>query len=191
MTVANHKTWFNPANDPIREKAMPLSPRITSVLLASTLLFACNSLAQTEPSQQQHVHQMSHHVMPFNINATIHLFKMTETGGRQRVLLREGIGEGTQQGTDAEQVSLIQRHLKHEAMRFQQGDFGDPAKLHGETMPGLEELQNGAERIDVTYNPLPNGAEIIFTTDDIHLLTAIHRWFGAQLSEHGADAKAE
>jgi hypothetical protein len=23
------------------------------------------------------------------------------------------------------------------------------------------------------------------------LLTALHRWFGAQLSEHGADAKAE
>jgi len=25
----------------------------------------------------------------------------------------------------------------------------------------------------------------------LHLLTAIHRWFGAQLSEHGADAKAK
>jgi len=25
----------------------------------------------------------------------------------------------------------------------------------------------------------------------LSILTAIHRWFGAQLSEHGADAKAE
>lgn len=30
-----------------------------------------------------------------------------------------------------------------------------------------------------------------FSTQDRHLLTAIHRWFGAQLSEHGADARAE
>jgi hypothetical protein len=26
---------------------------------------------------------------------------------------------------------------------------------------------------------------------DLRLLTALHRWFGAQLSEHGADARAE
>jgi hypothetical protein len=38
---------------------------------------------------------------------------------------------------------------------------------------------------------LSDGAEITFKTTDPHLLTAIHRWFGAQLSEHGADAKAE
>jgi hypothetical protein len=41
------------------------------------------------------------------------------------------------------------------------------------------------------YSDLPDGAEITFKTTDPQLLTAIHRWFGAQLSEHGADAKAE
>ncbi len=159
-----------------------------ALLLALPALLAVGTVsAQTATTQQQHVHQMSHHVMPFDINATIHLFKMTETGGRMRVLIRDEL-QGT---SDEEQISLIHRHLKHQAMRFQQGDFGDPATLHGESMPGLEELQNGAAKIDVTYNPLPNGAEIIFTTNDIHLLTVIHRWFGAQLSEHGADAKAE
>jgi hypothetical protein len=43
----------------------------------------------------------------------------------------------------------------------------------------------------VTYSELRDGAEIAFKTADPRLLTAIHRWFGAQLSEHGADAKAE
>ena len=58
-------------------------------------------------------------------------------------------------------------------------------------MPGLKDLQAGASGITVLYTNIPLGAEITFETTNIHLLTAIHRWFGAQLSEHGADAKAE
>jgi hypothetical protein len=58
-------------------------------------------------------------------------------------------------------------------------------------MPGLRELESGASRIKVSYTPLAAGGEIAFTTADVRLLTAIHRWFGAQLSEHGADARAE
>jgi hypothetical protein len=58
-------------------------------------------------------------------------------------------------------------------------------------MPGLRELQAGAARIQITYRALPEGAEIRFRTRDMKLVTAVHRWFGAQLSEHGADARAE
>ena len=54
-------------------------------------------------------------------------------------------------------------------------------------MPGLKELAAGAARIKVEYAALPNGGETTFTTDDLHLVKAIHRWFGAQLSDHGAD----
>jgi len=43
----------------------------------------------------------------------------------------------------------------------------------------------------VKYAPLPERAQISFDTNDVHLVTAIHRWFGAQLSEHGADAEIE
>jgi len=77
-----------------------------------------------------------------------------------------------------------------EATAFKKGDFADPAQLHGATMPGLQELQSGAKRIQIAYRPLPAGAEIRFRTSDIRLITAIHRWFGAQLSEHGSDAQA-
>ena len=45
--------------------------------------------------------------------------------------------------------------------------------------------------VDAAIAELPAGAQLSFKTDDLHLLTAIHRWFGAQLSEHGADARAE
>jgi hypothetical protein len=132
---------------------------------------------------QAHVHDMSHSVMPFDMSRTVHVFRMTETGGVQSVT--------TKDPADSGQVALIRQHLEHEAERFQHGDFADPATLHGADMPGLMELQAGAARIKVSYATLPGGARITFETADIHLLTAIHRWFGAQLSEHGADAKAE
>jgi hypothetical protein len=93
--------------------------------------------------------------------------------------------------TSMPRVTLIRAHLREEAGRFQHGDFSDPAKLRGVTMPGLKELLLGAQRVKISYSDLPGGAEITFETTDPHLLTAIHRWFGAQLSEHGADAKAE
>ena len=44
-------------------------------------------------------------------------------------------------------------------------------------MPGLKELQLGAQRVKVSYFNLPEGAEIRFETTDPHLLTVIHRWF--------------
>ena len=157
-------------------KFFNLAKVVIFILLPSTFTV----LAQ---SQQEHVHQMSHSVMPFDMLKTVHFFKMTESGGIERVLAKDP--------NDIEQVILIQEHLKHESERFQHGDYSDPAKLHGTDMPGLKELQSGTAGIKISYKALSAGAEITFETTDLHLLTAIHRWFGAQLSEHGADAKAE
>jgi hypothetical protein len=74
---------------------------------------------------------------------------------------------------------------------FQHGNYSDPASLHGSDMPGLKDLKAGASLVKVSYATLPSGAEITFETTDLHMLTALHRWFGAQLSEHGADARSE
>ena len=134
-------------------------------------------------TRQGHVHHMAPSVMPFDISKTVHIFKMTETGGVQKVIVKDP------GATD--QITLIQQHLQDEAKKFQQGDYSDPAKLHGAGMAGLKELQAGASRIRVSYAALPSGAEITFETTDLHLLTALHRWFGEQLSEHGADDRSE
>ena len=145
------------------------------------LALACSPLgAQT---RQQHVHAMGQHVMPFDLARTTHVFRMTEDGGVQQVIAKDA--------TASDQITMIRQHLQHEAKAFQKGDYGDPASLHGTDMPGLKELTAGSGQIKVAYGSLPNGAEIRFKTDNLHLLTAIHRWFGAQLSEHGADARAE
>jgi hypothetical protein len=140
-------------------------------------------LTVSAQTRQEHVHEMAHSVMPFDISKTVHIFKMTESGGVQRVIAKDP------NATD--QIALIQQHLQHEAERFQHGDYGDPAMLHGADMPGLKELHAGASRIKISYAALPTGGQITFETTDLHLLTALHRWFGAQLSEHGADARSE
>jgi len=126
---------------------------------------------------------MGQSVMPFDLTRTTHIFRMTDSGGVERVIVKDA--------TAKDQVALIQQHLQHEAEAFQRGDYSDPASLHGTDMPGLKDLQAGATHIKVSYSALPTGAEITFETTDLHLLTAIHRWFGAQLSEHGADARSE
>ena len=144
------------------------------------VLFGASVFAQT---RQEQVHQMGHSVMPFDLSKTVHIFEMTESGGVQRVIAKDPAA--------TDQIALIRMHLQHEAEMFQHGNYSDPASLHGSDMPGLKDLQAGASRIKVSYATLSSGAAITFETTDLHLLTALHRWFGAQLSEHGADARSE
>jgi hypothetical protein len=158
-----------------------LARTLRLLAVASVVAFASPTPAQT---LQEHVHAHGHEVMPFDLGKTVHVFRMTEDGGTQMVIVR---GEAPQ----PEQVHLIQQHLQMEAAEFQKGNFADPTHLHGSTMPGLREMQEGAARMQITYAALANGAEIRFRTTDIKIITAVHRWFGAQLSEHGADARTE
>jgi len=118
--------------------------------------------------------------MPFALERTTHVFEMTTSGGIQDVV--------TKDPADSGQVRLIRMHLMHEAALFRGGNFSDPASLHGADMPGLKELSAAGDRLRVEYAALPGGARISFTTTDPVLVTAVHRWFGAQLSDHGADA---
>ena len=154
-----------------------------AIAVCSCLLLGSAALPALAANTQEHVHSMAHEVMPFDIAKTWHVFRMTETGGIQKVVIRDSEFK--------DQVAPIREHLRKEAARFQAGDYSDPSHLHGATMPGLKDMQAAAGKIRVTCNDLPDGAELVFETSDLAGLTAIHRWFGAQLSEHGADAKAE
>ncbi len=118
-------------------------------------------------------------VMPFDLERTTHIFGKQENGGLQQVIADDG---------DAEQIALIRAHLKGEAACFSQGNFHDPAMIHGEQMPGIHDLMMGVSQITITYSELPNGAQILYTTVDPALVTAIHLWFDAQLADHGAHA---
>ena len=121
--------------------------------------------------------------MPFDLGRTTHVFQMTQTGGILRVVVKDP--------KDTKQIELVRQHLQDEAARFQKGDFSDPATLHGQNMPGIRELAADPSHFNVKYTTLRNGAQIAFSSRDMRVITAIHRWFGAQLSEHGADATSQ
>jgi hypothetical protein len=121
------------------------------------------------------------HVMSFNLEQTTHVFSKTEKGGLQQVIVKDS--------SNAEQIKLIREHLSKISQEFRQGDFSDPAKIHGEDMPGLAELRTATPgQIKIVYKELPNGAEIDYSTDDTKLVKAIHQWFDAQLSDHARHA---
>lgn len=144
------------------------------LVISSTTVFAA--------TRQEPVNHKADNVVPIDMSKTVYIFKMTKSGGVQRVVAKDP------RATD--QAALIQWHLKHETERFQHGDYSNPATSHGADMRGLKDLQAGASRIKVKYAELPAGAEITFKTTDRHLLTALHRWFEAQSSEHGAQANS-
>ncbi len=152
------------------------------------LMFILVALSLAEPAalhaadtqRQQEVARRGAQVMPFDLEQTIHLFQPLNDGGAQRVTAKDPKNE--------EQIRLIRTHLKDEANRFSRGDFSDPMKIHGADMPGIAELSRGAARIGVRYTELSDGAEIRYTTKDPALIDAIHRWFQAQLHDHGPHA---
>jgi hypothetical protein len=120
-------------------------------------------------------------VMPFSLEQTTHIFTKTEKGGLQQVIVKET--------SNTEQVKLVQAHLSKISHEFAQGDFSDPARIHGEDMPGLAELRRAKPgEIKVKYKELHNGGEIDYSTDYPALIEAIHQWFDAQLSDHARHA---
>jgi len=153
---------------------------LLTVLGTLGVLFGAGWLQLPTASQQTMVHDMGNQVMPFDLGKTTHIFEMTESGGIQQVIADDP--------GDSTQIALIQQHIQHETMLFSAGNFSDPSSLHGDDMPGVRELSSGAAQIKIEFTALPNGGQITFTTQDLHLITAIHRWFGAQLSDHGPDA---
>ena len=167
---------------PGRLKDEPLLWRMTLPMLAM-LLTALPVLALEEASELRldEVARRGAQVMPFSLEQTTHIFAKTEKGGLQQVIVKET--------SNTEQVKLIQAHLSKISREFAQGDFSDPARIHGEDMPGLAELRKAKPgEIKVGYKELTNGAQIDYATDDPALIKAVHQWFDAQLSDHARHA---
>jgi len=131
-------------------------------------------------ARQAEVAALGTQVMPFDLDQTHHVFEPMDDGGLQTITANDPSNE--------EQVGLIQAHLTEIAQEFQEGNFSDPAQIHGHEMPGLDELRAGAERIEITYTALPDGGQIRYHSEEPDLINAIHHWFMAQLSDHGQHA---
>lgn len=115
-------------------------------------------------------------VMPFDLSATTHTFTKTDVGGIELVLANDP--------SDSRNVELIRSHLQDEAAAFRRGNYSDPARIHGMDMPGLDELEAGASRVDVRYDPVIGGARITYSSSDAVLVAALHAWFDRQDVDH-------
>lgn len=85
-------------------------------------------------------------VMPFDLDATTHVFAPTDEGGVQTVIADDA--------ADLDQVALIREHLQAEMAAFQVGDFGDPASIHGHEMPGLAVLESSTDELAILIHHL-------------------------------------
>lgn len=149
------------------------------LIVVLTLLVINPSYALEKASEKRldDVAERGVHVMPFDLELTSHVFSKTAKGGVQQVIVKAP--------DDFEQIKLIREHLSQISAEFQHGDYSNPAKIHGNNMPGLAELRKAKiNQISVVYQDLPNGAKITYSTEDTSLITAIHQWFDAQLSDH-------
>jgi len=156
---------------------------IIAVLVASAAVIAVAAGLTSgfdSAGRQEQVAERGVAVMPFDLDATTHTFEPTPDGGVQTVVADDP--------ADHQQIDLVQQHLSEEAAAFTRGEFDDPAQIHGADMPGLRALEAGADRIDIGYDTRADGAVIRFTTDHPELVAALHDWFAAQTSDHGAHA---
>lgn len=149
---------------------------VVLVIILGVALYQQYSLS----NRQATVREMGSHVMPFSLEETTHIFKQLPDGGIEQVLVKDA--------TNKDQISLIQMHLEYETNSFRQGNFSDPMKIHGEDMPGVNDMRKNVAEIIFTYHALPNGAEIIYASKDPDAISAIHTWFDAQVKDHGQDA---
>jgi hypothetical protein len=141
------------------------------------------ALAVGDASRQAQVSKRGAEVMPFELNATTHIFTKTDDGGVQDVVAKNP--------KDTEQIGLIRRHLRQIAGEFRKGDLSAPTRIHGMAMPGLAELKHAKPgEVAIRYRDLVNGAQLRYSTRSAALVAALHQWFDAQLSDHGADAMA-
>lgn len=140
-----------------------------------------NTVKKASEARLNEVAERGSHIMPFNLEQTTHVFSKTEKGGLQQVVVKDP--------NNAAQIKLIREHLSKISNEFKHGDFSNPVKIHGDTMPGLDELRKAKSGdINITYKELPNGAEINYSTEVPILTKAIHQWFDAQLSDHARHA---
>jgi hypothetical protein len=153
---------------------------LTAVLVSLVMIVLCRPSIASAQTRQEEVATRGAQVMPFDLEQTMHVFQKLEDGGLQKVVVKDP--------SNKKQIALIQSHLKEEAERFGEGDFSDPAKIHGKDMPGLAELKAGAGKISVRYAALPDGAQVRYKAKDPKLVMAIHQWFSAQISDHGHHA---
>lgn len=157
---------------------------IFKLLITLVFFSQVSTTAALEKATKQRVKEIAKrgaHVMPFDLDQTMHVFSKNKEGGLQQVVVKKT--------SDLEQISLIRQHLSEIASDFKDRKFTDPTRLHGADMPGLATLKKAKPKeLSIEYSELPDGGQIVYKTNKQALIHAIHQWFDAQMSDHSQHA---
>ncbi len=147
-----------------------------TVAVAGLLIFSASALAVDHASPKP----SNVPVLPYPAEQTVQTFSKTVHGGVQHVVAKAA-------ADNVQVVKAIQSHLFKIAGDFRKGDFSVTERLHGANMPGLAQLKK-AEQGDIRYDykSLDNGGQIHYSSEYPQYVQALHEWFDAQASEHGA-----
>jgi hypothetical protein len=155
--------------------------RLNSLIVSVAFLATRQPSPAADQERQAEVSARGAQVMPFQLSATTHVFTKTATGGVQQVVAKDL--------NDTKQIGLIRQHLSDIADRFAGGDFSGPTETHGAQMPGLAQLKGAKPgELRVLYTEIPAGGQIEYFAKSDQMISAIHEWFDAQVSDHGHDA---
>ena len=156
---------------------------LLSLITMLSTSFPAYALDKASEKRLDDVAERGTHVMPFDLELTTHIFTKSDKGGIQQVVAKDK--------NNTEQITLIREHLTEISDHFRQSNFSAPAKVHGDSMPGLDTLRNAKKgQISVIYKEIVSGAEITYSTKSPTLIVAIHQWFDAQLTDHARHAVA-
>ncbi len=155
---------------------------LVSLLGVLTSVAGFAAAAPERSARQAEVATRGAQVMPFDLQSTTHLFSKAADGGIQQVVAKVP--------GDESQIRLVREHLQQITDQFRKGDFSSPERIHGLAMPGLAELREARQgEVRITYQDIPSGGQVRYSTSDKVLVAALHAWFDAQLSDHGAHAR--
>lgn len=138
-----------------------------------------DAIAQHAGNHSKHlaeVNERGDEVMGFSHSKTTHHFRLIEDGGRIEVEANEA--------SDVESKEQIRQHLKEIAEAFAEGRFDAPRKIHGQTPPGVELMEEMKESINYQFEPTESGGRVRITTSDPGALQAVHEFLRFQIQDH-------
>lgn len=164
-----------------------------------TFLVAVLAFALPDALAAQHAHDHAAHHPPAAPTAQDSTFAALQARGREAMgvdqytsthrfdALPDGGRIELQRDTDdPDGVATIRAHLRSIAEAFARGDFGTPAFVHDQPVPGTDVMAARCAAIRYEYRDLPRGGEVRIITTDEAAIAAIHAFMAYQRGDHRA-----
>jgi hypothetical protein len=140
-----------------------------------------SALAGAQDDARARLEEHGRMAMGFDQDKAAHHFTLTAHGGTIAVTAND-----PSDGRTRDQVRV---HLKEIAEAFGKGDFEKPLMTHGETPPGVADMQRYQAQIRYTFEPIDTGGVVRIATSSKPALKAVHQFLRYQITEHATGDK--